>query len=343
MARGERFVVTGGAGFVGSHLCEALLATGAEVVCVDNLSTGRLSNIGQCLESSRFSFLERTIVDPFDVAGPVDGIVHLASPASPADYQADPIGTLEVGSIGTLRVLALAEAKGARLVYASTSEVYGDPLVHPQTETYWGNVNPIGPRSMYDESKRFGEAAVAAFRSERRVDAAIVRIFNTFGPRMRPHDGRAIPTFISQALAGEALTVTGSGEQTRSICYVSDLVAGLQAMLAADHPGPINLGNPHEISMRDLAVWIRTLSGSTSELCFIEAPGDDPLMRRPDITVAREVLGWEPRVSAEDGLCRTIDWFRLEELDDGGLPSSLVDPEEGGSSAAEGAELGSAR
>lgn len=343
MSSSRRYVVTGGAGFVGSHLCEALLATGAEVVCVDNLSTGRLSNIGRCLESERFVFLERNIVEPFDVDGPVDGIVHLASPASPADYQADPIGTLEVGSVGTLRVLALAEAKGARLVYASTSEVYGDPLVHPQTETYWGNVNPIGPRSMYDESKRFGEAAVAAFRSERGVDAAIVRIFNTFGPRMRPHDGRAIPTFISQALAGEPLTVTGSGEQTRSICYVSDLVAGLRAMLASDHPGPINLGNPHEISMRELAVWVRTLAGSTSELRYIEAPGDDPLMRRPDITVARSVLGWQPEVTAEDGLCRTIDWFRLEELDDGGLPSSLVDAEEGGSGAAEGAGLGSAR
>ena len=343
MARGEKFVVTGGAGLVGSHLCEALLATGAEVVCVDNLSTGRLTNIVHCLESARFTFLERDIVEPFYVAGPVDGVVHLASPASPADYQADPIGTLEVGSIGTLRVLRLAEEKGARLVYASTSEVYGDPLVHPQVETYWGNVNPIGPRSMYDESKRFGEASVAAFRSERGVNAAIVRIFNTFGPRMRPHDGRAIPTFISQALAGDPLTVTGSGEQTRSICYVSDLVDGLRAMLASDHPGPINLGNPHEVSMRELAMWIRTLSGSSSEVSFIASPGDDPRMRRPDIGVAREVLGWEPRVAAEEGLRRTIEWFRLEELGDGGLTPSLSDPEDADGDAARAAGLHSAR
>ena len=343
MPRRARVVVTGGAGFVGSHLCEALLDGGAEVVCVDNLSTGRLSNLEHCLESARFTFLDRDIVQPFDVEGRVDGIVHLASPASPMDYQADPIGTLEVGSIGTLRVLRLAEAKGARLVYASTSEVYGDPLVHPQVETYWGNVNPIGPRSMYDESKRFGEAAVAAFRHERGVDAAIVRIFNTFGPRMRPHDGRAIPTFISQALAGVPLTVTGSGEQTRSICYVSDLVDGLRAMLASEHPGPINLGNPHEISMHDLAVWIRTLSGSESELRFIESPGDDPQMRRPDIGTARDVLGWEPGVSAEAGLRRTIDWFRREESTDAAPTPSLSGSEQEDSGTALGAGLGSAR
>jgi dTDP-glucose 4,6-dehydratase len=326
MARGERFVVTGGAGFVGSHLCEALLDSGAEVVCLDNLSTGRVSNLERCLESARFSFVECDVVEPFDVDGRVDGVVHLASPASPMDYQADPIGTLEVGSVGTLRVLRLAEAKAARLVYASTSEVYGDPLVHPQVETYWGNVNPIGPRSMYDEAKRFGEAAVAAFRHERDVNAGIVRIFNTFGPRMRPHDGRAIPTFISQALAGDPLTVTGSGGQTRSICFVSDLVDGLRAMLASDHPGPINLGNPHEISMSDLARWICTLSGSASELRFIESPGDDPKVRRPDIGLARDVLGWEPRVEAEEGLRRTIDWFRVEELGDA-APLSLIDPD----------------
>jgi dTDP-glucose 4,6-dehydratase len=313
MRRTRRVVVTGGAGFVGSHLCESLLSAGTQVVCVDNLSTGSRENLERCWEHPGFDFLEQDIVERGDVDGPVDGILHLASPASPADYQRDPVGTLEVGSIGTLRMLRLAERKGARLVYASTSEVYGDPLVHPQTETYWGNVNPIGPRSMYDEAKRFGEAAVAAFRDERRADAAIVRIFNTFGPRMRAHDGRAIPTFISQALADEPITVTGTGDQTRSICYVSDLVSGLRAMLDSDHPGPINLGNPHEITMRELAHWIRDLTGSQSTLTFIEEPGDDPKMRRPDVSRAREVLGWEPAVAAEAGLRTTIEWFRLVE------------------------------
>jgi dTDP-glucose 4,6-dehydratase len=306
----RRVVVTGGAGFVGSHLCESLLADGFEVVCIDNLSTGSRENLANCWGSPSFRFVEQDIVMPFTVDGPVHGILHLASPASPADYQRDPIGTLEVGSSGTLRVLRLAEEKGARLVYASTSEVYGDPLVHPQTEGYWGNVNPVGPRSMYDEAKRFGEAAVAAFRSDRGVNGAIVRIFNTFGPRMRAHDGRAIPTFITQALEGEPITVSGDGSQTRSICYVTDLVAGIRAMMDSDHPGPINLGNPHELTMRELAQWIRDLTGSHSPLEFISRPGDDPEMRRPDVSTAFVELEWRPVVSAEAGLRATIEWFR---------------------------------
>ena len=310
MGETRRVVVTGGAGFVGSHLCESLLADNFRVVCVDNLSTGSRGNLANCWGSPAFQFIEQDIVEPFAIEGPVHGVLHLASPASPADYQRDPIGTLEVGSAGTLRVLRLAEAKNARLVYASTSEVYGDPLVHPQTESYWGNVNPVGPRSMYDEAKRFGEAAVAAFRSDRGVNAASVRIFNTFGPRMRAHDGRAIPTFITQALAGEPITVSGDGNQTRSICFVTDLVAGIRAMLDSDHPGPINLGNPHELTMRELAQWIRDLTGSLSPLEFISRPGDDPEMRRPDVSTALVELDWQPVVSAESGLRATIDWFR---------------------------------
>jgi dTDP-glucose 4,6-dehydratase len=310
MLDARRVLVTGGAGFVGSHLCESLLEDGFEVVCVDNLSTGDLRNLESCWRNPRFHFVEHDVVRPLTLDGPVQGILHFASPASPLDYQRDPIGTLEVGSIGTLNILRLAEVKNARLVYASTSEVYGDPLVHPQTEDYWGNVNPTGPRSMYDEAKRFGEAAVAAFRNERNVNASTVRIFNTFGPRMRAHDGRAVPTFISQALSGQPLTVTGDGAQTRSICYVSDLVAGIRAMLDSAHPGPINLGNPHEIAIGDLARWIRDLTDSGSELEFVPLPGDDPKMRRPDVSLAGDALGWQPVVSAEDGLRETIAWFR---------------------------------
>jgi dTDP-glucose 4,6-dehydratase len=250
------------------------------------------------------------VTDYVHVPGPVDAVLHFASPASPIDYLQLPIHTLKVGSIGTLHALGLARDKGARFLLASTSEVYGDPLVHPQPETYWGNVNPVGPRGVYDEAKRFAEALTMAYRSTHGLNTAIVRIFNTFGPRQRPSDGRAIPTFVRQALKGEPLTVAGDGRQTRSICYVDDMVEGIVRMLHSDHPGPMNLGNPHELSILELATWIRDLAGSSSEVVFVPRPEDDPGVRQPDISLAREVLGWEPKVPVEDGLRRTIAWFR---------------------------------
>ncbi|WP_313489809.1 UDP-glucuronic acid decarboxylase family protein [Dermacoccus nishinomiyaensis] len=308
-----RIVITGGAGFLGSHLSETLVARGHEVVAVDNLVTGRRANVTQLEASGRFELIEHDVTEPFDVGGDVDGILHFASAASPVDYLKLPIETLRVGSQGTQNALELAARKGARLVFASTSEVYGDPQVHPQPETYWGHVNPVGPRGVYDEAKRYAEALVLAYREARGVDAGIVRIFNTFGPRMRPNDGRAIPNFVRQALAGEPVTVSGDGDQTRSICYVDDLVAAILAMLLETHdPGPVNIGNPHEISMRDLAQWIIELAGSSSTLEFIERPTDDPTVRRPDTTKAQRLLGWSPQVPVETGLQRTIEWFRTE-------------------------------
>jgi dTDP-glucose 4,6-dehydratase len=310
----RRAVVTGGAGFLGSHLCEGLLARDYAVVCVDNLLTGSGRNIAHLAERRDFQFLKRDLTGPVRVPGEVDYVFHLASAASPADYLRLPVQTLLVGSAGTLNALRLAEQKQARFVLASTSEVYGDPQQHPQSETYWGNVNPVGPRSVYDEAKRYAEALTRAFRNARGLDTSIVRIFNTYGPRMRPDDGRAIPNFLRQALTGESLTVTGDGSQTRSICHVEDTVRGLLDLAESEHPGPMNIGSPYEISMRDLATLIIELTGSRSELRFIERPTDDPAVRRPDTTLAHEVLGWEPRIPVREGLAATIEWFGRELL-----------------------------
>jgi len=305
----RRAVVTGGAGFLGSHLCEALLEHDVEVVCLDNFLTGTPANVAQLTESPKFRCIRCDVTDFIHVSGDVDLVLHFASPASPVDYLMFPIQTLNVGSTGTWHALGLAREKGARFVLASTSEVYGDPQVHPQPETYWGHVNPVGPRGVYDEAKRFGEALTSAYRRTNDVDTAIVRIFNTFGPRMRPHDGRAIPTFIRQALAGEALTVAGDGEQTRSVCYVTDLVDGILRMAQSAHPGPINLGNPTELTVRQIAQDVVRATGSSAGLEFIERPVDDPQVRRPDAELARRELGWEPRVSWEQGLASTVAWF----------------------------------
>jgi dTDP-glucose 4,6-dehydratase len=303
-------VITGGAGFLGSHLCERLLLDGYEVLCLDNFLTGTPNNVEHLLGNDGFRLLKVDVTDWIHISGPVDAVLHFASPASPADYLQLPIQTLKVGSVGTFHAVGLAQEKGARFLLASTSEVYGDPQVHPQPETYWGHVNPVGPRGVYDEAKRFAEAMTVAYRDHRDVDAAIVRIFNTFGPRMRPDDGRAIPTFISQALRGEPITVAGDGSQTRSVCYVDDLVDGIVRLLQSDLPGPVNIGNPHEFSVLELAELIRDLAGSSSSIEFVALPQDDPLVRRPDITVATRDLGWTPQVDVEDGLRRTIDWFR---------------------------------
>jgi dTDP-glucose 4,6-dehydratase len=305
-----RAVVTGGAGFLGSHLCETLLARGWEVVCLDNFLTGTPHNVAGLMGHPGFELVHCDVTENTHVRGDVDLVLHFASPASPVDYLELPIETLRVGSVGTERALRLAWDKGARFVLASTSEVYGDPQVHPQGEDYWGHVNPIGPRGVYDEAKRYGEALVTAYRATHGVDTGIVRIFNTYGPRMRPHDGRAIPTFIRQALAGEPLTVAGDGSQTRSVCYVDDLVAGVLAMAASDHPGPINIGNPHERSVREIAEDVIAATGSRSRIELVPRPVDDPAVRRPDTTRALEVLGWRPRVPWEVGLGRTVEWFR---------------------------------
>ena len=305
-----RTVVTGGAGFLGSHLCEQLLADGHEVIALDNFVTGTPANVEHLLPHDRFHLIKCDITEYVHVPGPVDHVLHFASPASPIDYLLLPIETMKVGSIGTLHALGLAKEKGARILLASTSETYGDPQVHPQPETYWGHVNPVGPRGVYDEAKRFAEALTMAYRRTHGVDTAIVRIFNTFGPRMRPNDGRAIPTFIRQALRGEPITVAGDGSQTRSVCYVDDLVAGLLRLLRSDLVGPVNIGNPHELSMLALAEQVRDITGSTSEITFIDRPTDDPTVRQPDITLARTQLGWEPKIDLDAGLRRTVEWFR---------------------------------
>ena len=304
-----RAVVTGGAGLLGSHLCDRLLADGYEVVCLDNFSTGSADNVSHLMEDDAFRLVRADVTDFVHIGGPVDIVLHFASPASPIDYLQLPVETLKVGSIGTLHSLGLAREKGARFVLASTSETYGDPLVHPQPESYWGNVNPVGPRGVYDEAKRFGEAVTMAYRRTHGVDTGIVRIFNTFGPRMRPFDGRAIPTFIRQALAGQPLTVAGDGQQTRSVCFVDDLVEGIARFVATDHPGPVNIGNPGEMSVLALAELIRDLCGSSSEIEFIDRPQDDPTVRQPDIALATSLLEWSPRVDIRDGLRRTIEWF----------------------------------
>ncbi len=307
---GVRVVVTGGAGFLGSHLCERLVADGCDVVCLDDLSTGAAGNVAQLVESGSFRLVRTDVTNFVHVPGRVDAVLHFASPASPVDYLRRPIATLKVGSLGTLHALGLAKEKGARFLLASTSETYGDPQVHPQPESYWGHVNPVGPRGVYDEAKRFAEALTMAYRRTHGVDTAIVRIFNTFGPRMRPDDGRAIPTFIRQSLAGEPITVAGDGSQTRSICYVDDLVEGILRLLRSHLAGPVNIGNPHELSMLALAEWLVAITGSDSPITFVPRPEDDPCVRQPDITLAREQLGWEPTVPVGTGLLRTVDWFR---------------------------------
>ncbi|MEU7062411.1 UDP-glucuronic acid decarboxylase family protein [Streptomyces sp. NPDC053429] len=310
--RWEHAVVTGGAGFVGSHLCTALLDAGTAVTCVDDFSTGRPENIAALADRPGFTLFRANVSEPFTVPRRPDLVLHLASPASPADYLRLPLHTMEAGSLGTRNALELAHRSEARFLLASTSEVYGDPQEHPQNERYWGNVNPVGPRSVYDEAKRFGEALTTAEAGFHGTDTAIVRLFNTYGPRMRGYDGRAVPTFIRQALAGEPLTVTGDGLQTRSLCYVDDTVAGILAMAAHGMRGPVNIGNPTEITMLELARLVIELTGSDSEIRFIERPTDDPSVRCPDITLARDKLQWEPRVAAEDGLRRTIAWFRAQ-------------------------------
>ena len=308
----RRAVVTGGAGFLGSHLCEQLLERGIEVVCLDNFLTGSPENVQHLMEHPGFRLVRCDITDYVHVPGPVDLVLHFASPASPIDYLKMPIETLKVGSLGTLHALGLAKEKGARFLLASTSEVYGDPLQHPQREDYWGNVNPVGPRGVYDEAKRFSEALTTAYRTSEGTDTAIVRIFNTYGPRMRADDGRAIPAFVGQALSGRPLTVAGDGSQTRSICYVDDTVRGILALAFSTETGPMNIGNPDELSMLELARWIVELTGSDSEIGFIDLPVDDPKVRRPDTTLATEALGWAPEVTSEVGLRRTVEWFATQ-------------------------------
>jgi dTDP-glucose 4,6-dehydratase len=306
---GRRVVVTGGAGFLGSWVCEALLDRGDVVVCVDNFVTGTLDNIRHLLDTAAFSVVSEDVSERLETDGQVDVVLHLACPASPADYLRLPIDTMKVGSSGTLHALELAADKGARFVLASTSEVYGDPLRHPQAEDYWGNVNPVGPRAVYDEAKRFSEAMTTAFRDAERLDTGIVRIFNSFGPRMRTGDGRAVPNFIAQAMANEPMTVNGDGSQTRSLCYVDDTVAGLLAMADSRHPGPINIGGCDEVTMLDLARTIRDVVGSQSPIVFNGLPRDDPKVRCPDIGLARRVLDWAPRVPWRVGLERTVAWW----------------------------------
>ena len=303
-------VITGGAGFLGSHLSERLLAGGCSVICLDNFCTGTPDNVAHLIENPAFRLIRYDVSEYLHVGEPVDAVLHFASPASPVDYLELPIATLKVGSIGTMHALGLARRKGARFLLASTSEVYGDPLVHPQGEDYWGNVNPIGPRGVYDEAKRFSEALTVAYRKNHGTDTKIVRIFNTYGPRMRPNDGRAIPTFIRQALRGDPITVSGDGSQTRSVCYVDDLVEGILRMLRSSHPGPVNLGNPNELSVLELAMTIRRMTGSASPITLIPRPQDDPMVRQPRIDLAREILGWKPEIDLPDGLARTIGWFR---------------------------------
>jgi dTDP-glucose 4,6-dehydratase len=309
MPRMPTSVVTGGAGFLGSHLCERLLGLGHRVICVDNLETGSLANV-EHLRDEAFVFLPHDLTQHVEIAEPVDFVYHLASPASPIDYLRLPLQTLKVGSYGTHNALGLAKFKRARFLLASTSEVYGDPQVHPQPETYWGHVNPIGPRGVYDEAKRYAEAMTMAYHRQQGVDTAIVRIFNTYGPRMRPHDGRAIPTFMRQALDQKPLTVFGDGSQTRSFCYVDDLVRGLLLLAESGEHLPVNIGNPNEMSLLELAETVVKVTGSTSQIVFEALPVDDPQVRQPDITRARQLLGWEPEVALEDGLRSTLGSLR---------------------------------
>jgi nucleoside-diphosphate-sugar epimerase len=307
-----RVVVSGGAGFLGSHLCRALLARGEEVVCVDNLVTGNEANIAELMVERRFTFILHDVTTHLIVPGDVDAVMHLASPASPKDFTEIPIKILKVGSLGTHNLLGLARSRGARFFLASTSEVYGDPLVHPQVETYWGNVNPVGPRGVYDESKRFAEAMTMAYHRQHGVDVRIVRIFNTYGPFFRPDDGRVVSNFVMQALQGKPITLYGDGSQTRSFTYVDDQIRGFLALLDSDYVGPVNIGNPTEFTVAELADLVLELTSSSSTLIHEPLPVDDPTRRRPDITLARRVLGWEPQVELREGLARTIEWFRTK-------------------------------
>jgi dTDP-glucose 4,6-dehydratase len=306
-------VVTGGAGFLGSHLCDHLLAHDYRVICVDNLQTSTLRNVDH-IHSDDFLFLYHDVIDPIEIDEPVDFVYHLAALASPIDYLRQPLHSLKVGSYGTHHALGLAKWKRARFLLASTSEVYGDPQVHPQPETYWGNVNPIGPRGVYDEAKRYAEAMTMAYHGQQGVDTAIVRIFNTYGPRMRPHDGRAIPTFVRQALDGQPLTVFGEGSQTRSFCYVDDLIRGLVMLAESAEHLPVNLGNPHEFTVNELAEAVIRVTGSKSEIVHEALPVDDPQVRQPDITRARQLLGWEPKIELEEGLRRMLGTFEREPI-----------------------------
>src|SRR6187401_3386790 len=299
-------LVTGGAGFLGSHLCEYLLAGDDRVICIDNLETGSLENLEHVARSANFRFVHADLIERVEIDEPVDFVYHLASPASPIDYLRLPLHTLKVGSYGTHHMLGLAKFKRARFLIASTSEVYGDPQVHPQPETYWGHVNPIGPRGVYDEAKRYAEALVMAYHRQQGVDTAIARIFNTYGPRMRPHDGRAIPTFVRQALENKPLTVFGDGSQTRSFCYVDDLIQGLVALVESGEHLPVNIGNPNEMTLLELAEAVVRVTGAKSEIVFEALPVEDPQVRQPDITRARQVLGWEPEVELEEGLRRLL-------------------------------------
>ncbi|NQU41172.1 MAG: SDR family oxidoreductase [Lentisphaerae bacterium] len=303
-------VVTGGAGFLGSHLCDRLLGEGHQVICLDNLITGNVANIEHLAGNEKFHFIKQDVTEYIYLPGQVDFIYHFASPASPIDYLELPIQTLKVGSLGTHKALGLARAKGARFLLASTSETYGDPLVHPQPETYWGNVNPVGPRGVYDEAKRFAEAMTMAYRRFHGVDAKIVRIFNTYGPRMRAKDGRAVPAFVSQALDGDPITVFGDGSQTRSFCYVNDLLRGIMALARSEESGPINIGNPAEMTILQLAEKIIAMTGSASQIIHEGLPTDDPKVRQPDITLARTRLNWAPEIEVDEGLPITIDYFK---------------------------------
>ena len=310
----SRIVVTGGAGFLGSHLSRALLDRGDEVVVIDSLLTGDLRNIEGLFGRDGFTFQKHNVSDYVHVAGPVEAVVHMASPASPVDYMEMPIPTLKVGSLGTHNCLGLAKDKGATFFLASTSEVYGDPLVHPQPEEYWGNVNPVGPRGVYDEAKRFAEAITMAYHRYHGMDVRIVRIFNVYGPLMRPHDGRAVSNFLVQALAGKPLTIHGDGTQTRSFCYVDDEIRGFLALLDSDYVGPVNIGNPDEYTISDVANLVLEVTGSSSEVVYEDLPVDDPIRRKPDIGLARRILGWEPEIGLRDGLAKTADYFRTRGL-----------------------------
>jgi dTDP-glucose 4,6-dehydratase len=305
-----RALITGGAGFLGSHLCDLFLDRGHEVVCMDNFITGSPDNIAHLMGRKGFQFFEYDVTNFIHVDGPIDYVLHFASPASPIDYLEKPIQTLKVGSLGTHKTLGFAMAKGARYLIASTSEVYGDPLVHPQKEDYWGNVNPVGPRGVYDEAKRFAEAMTMAYHRFHGLQTRIVRIFNTYGERMRLRDGRVVPAFVSQALRGEPMTVFGDGSQTRSFCYVSDLIDGIYRLLMSDEVEPTNIGNPREMTILEFAETIKRITGSKSEIEFKPLPIDDPKIRRPDITKARAVLDWEPKVTLDEGITRTVDYFR---------------------------------